>query len=165
MIPEITRSFTLALDYLRRLVADVPDERFTEQAGGASNHPAWVIGHLVYSCQAIGGEMGVETWLPAHWDKRFGTGSIPVPARGDYPSKSVLLDSLGDAQARILARLAELDDEGLKRPLPDERHRSLFPTIGHAVLHILTVHTALHVGQITVWRRAVGFGPLHDSFI
>ena len=60
MIAEVSNSYCRALDYLRRLVADVSDERFTEQNGGATSHPAWVIGHLVHSAQAIAIEMGVE---------------------------------------------------------------------------------------------------------
>ena len=35
--------------------------------------------------------------------------------------------------------------------------------LGHAVLHILTVHAALHVAQVTVWRRAVELGALVEN--
>lgn len=146
------------------MVADIPDARFAEQSHGAVNHPAWVIGHLVHSCQAIAGEMGMKPWLPDEWAACFGTGSVPQDARDRYPSKAALLDALADAQRRVLARQAELGEEGLKQPLPDERHRPMFPTLGHAVLHILTVHAALHIGQISVWRCAIGLGPLGENF-
>ena len=159
MIPEITRSYSLALDYLRRLVADVPDERFSEQPANIANHPAWTIGHLIHSAQAIAGEMGLPEWLPDDWSARFGTGSNPTSDRENYPAKSTLLESLADAEHRVLHRLSTLGESALAQPLPDVRHRATFPTLGHAVLHILTVHTALHVGQLTVWRRAAGFGP------
>lgn len=49
-----------------------------------------------------------------------------------------------------------MTDSELDSPLPDERYREVFPTLGHAVLHILTVHTAIHLGQISAWRRAMG---------
>jgi hypothetical protein len=164
VIAEVSHSYGVALDYLDRLVADVPDAMWARQAGGVVNHPAWVIGHLVHSAQAIGGEMGLEPWLPAEWGDRFGTGSVPTPMREDYPRSAALLEALADARRRVLGRLAEISEEGLAQPLPDERHRGTFPTVGHAVLHILTVHAALHVGQVTVWRRAVGLGALAESF-
>ena len=41
-------------------------------------------------------------------------------------------------------------------PLPDKRFRDTFPTLGHAVLHILAGHVAVHVGQLGAWRRAMG---------
>jgi hypothetical protein len=165
MIDEIVRSYSLTLDYLRRMVADVPVEMFTRQVAGAVNHPAWVIGHLTYSCQAIGGEVGIVPWLPGNWQELFGTGSTPLDRPNVYPGKPDLLAALADGQSRVVRRLAELGEAVLGAPLPDERHRTMFPTIGDAVLHILTSHAAVHVGQVTVWRRVVGLGPLKESFI
>jgi hypothetical protein len=46
------------------------------------------------------------------------------------------------------------------QPLPDGRYREMFPTLGHAVTHVLTAHTAAHIGQVIVWRRVMGFPPL-----
>ncbi|HZZ27343.1 MAG TPA: DinB family protein [Pirellulales bacterium] len=165
MIPEILNSNAMTLDFLRRLVDDVPDELMTKQPPGVVNHPAWVLGHLVYSLEAIGGEMGLSSWLPADWQPRFGTGSIPSDHREAYPSKESLLAALADCQHRITKQFAVLGEHGLQHALPDEKHRAFFPTIGHAVLHILTAHAALHVGQITIWRRAVGLEPLHKFFV
>jgi len=165
MIPEITNSFAFSLDFLRRLVADVEEGRMTEQVGGVVNHPTWVIGHLVYSCQEMGGELGASPWLPEDWAARFGTGSVPTADRAAYPAKSVLLENLAEGQRRLVEALAATGEDGLAAPLPDERLHHLFPTLGHAVLHILTAHTAVHVGQISVWRRAVGMGPLEEIFV
>lgn len=165
MIAEILNSYSLSLRYLRQLVADVPDEMFTDQRSGAVNHPAWVIGHLTYSAEAIGGEIGLAPWLPGDWAPRFGTGSVPTADRQMYPDKAALLDSLSDAEVRLSDRLLSIGDDGMMDPLPDIRHRESFPTIGHAVLHILTSHAAVHIGQLTVWRRVVGYGPLERSFV
>lgn len=38
--------------------------------------------------------------------------------------------------------------------LLDERHRATYPTLAHAVLHVLVGHTAFHVGQLVAWARA-----------
>jgi hypothetical protein len=165
MIAEILRSFGLTLDYLNRLVADIPDEAMTKQTAGAVNHPAWVIGHLAFSCQAIGGEIGLAAWLPGDWKERFGTGSTPSEARAAYPSKNELLAALADGRRRLETRLREMSDAEMGKPLPDESHRAMFPTVGHAVLHILTAHAAVHVGQISVWRRVAGFWPLETPFV
>lgn len=163
MHDAILRTFGMTLDYLRRLVADVAEEQMTRQPAGAVNHPAWILGHLVYSCQAIGGELGLQPWLSHDWRRRFGTGSTPVADRACYPSKSELLQQLAEGQRRLTERLRELGDAGLKEPLPDERYRSEFPTVADAVLHILGAHAAVHVGQVSVWRRVAGFAPLRDT--
>jgi hypothetical protein len=164
MIDEILGSFTKTLEFLQRLVADVPDQRLTHQPVGVVNHPAWIIGHLAYSFQLIGIEMGLKPWLPEYWDQKFGTGSMPGDTRDDYPSKADLLDRLSDGQRRVGDRLKSLGENDLAKPLPDVRLRPVFPTLGHAVLHVLTSHAAVHVGQLSVWRRAIGLEPLKEVF-
>ena len=162
MIDEIIRSNSLIINDLRRLIEDVPDEMMTRQVAAVVNHPVWVIGHLTQSCEAIGGELGIKPWLPVDWRQKFGTGSMPIVERGKYPSKADLLNSLADAQRRVVAGLNVMGEQGLSAPLPDIRYREVFPTIGQAVLHVLTAHAALHVGQLTVWRRTVGLPPLTE---
>jgi hypothetical protein len=164
MIDELLNSFRLTLDYLRRLVADVPDADLCRQPHGVVNHPAWVIGHLTYSCQAMGGELGLAPWLPAEWEAKYGTGSVPTSDRSAYPTKAELLAALADGEARLTRRFLELGDAGMEVPLPDERYRDIFPRVGHAVAHILTSHAAVHVGQVSVWRRVAGYPPLTETF-
>src|SRR4051794_11615278 len=98
MIAEVLNSFALNLDFLRKMVADVADERMTCQPKGVVNHPAWTIGHLVFSCQQIGEEIGVKAWLEGRWREQFGTGSKPSSDASKYPGKSALLKALHDAQ-------------------------------------------------------------------
>jgi hypothetical protein len=108
--------------------------------------------------------MGISPWLPKTWGQQFGTGSVPSDAREDYPTKAELLTLLADGERRVAEQVVKLGESGLAAPLPDVLHRHLFPTLGHAVLHILTSHAAVHVGQVSVWRRVVGLGPLTEMF-
>ena len=156
MVPEILNSLALNLDFVRRTIADLDDDQMVGQVGGVVNHPAWTIGHLVGSFQLMGGELGVGPWLPEGWAERFGTGTTPLGDANVYPGKADLLHALDDGQRRLVEALAGTGDADLARPLPDERYRDRLPTIGHALLHILASHTAMHVGQLAVWRRAHG---------
>ncbi len=162
MIDEILNSYDLHLKFLRRLVSDLDDGQMVAQPDSVPNHPAWTIGHLVFSCQAIGGELGIPTWLPVEWEGRFGTGSNPVADESAYPNKNALLAALSDGQEKVTAVLRAMSQAGLSQPLPDVRYRDKFPTIGHAVIHILSGHTALHLGQLTVWRRAMRLAAMPE---
>jgi hypothetical protein len=164
MIDHILRSHGLTLDYLGRLVADLDDSQIVLQPAGAVNHPAWVLGHLIYSCQLIGGEVGLPPWLTAHWADCFGSASAPSADPSVYPPKADLLHALDDARARLAARLTAMGEAELAAPLPDVRYRATFPTIGHAVLHILVAHASMHVGQVAVWRRVAGLPPVPEPF-
>jgi hypothetical protein len=152
----VLHSFSYALDYLREQVADVPAADMVAQPNGIANHPAWVIGHLTYTCQLLGGVVGVPEWLPDDWTKRFGTGSVPVADAGAYEPKEKLLAILRDAQSRITRAVEGLDETQLDEPFPDPAFRDVFPTVRHALTQVLVGHAAFHVGQVSVWRKAMG---------
>jgi uncharacterized damage-inducible protein DinB len=167
MVPELLNSLTLNLDFLRRMVDDLDEDQVVGQVTGVVNHPAWTLGHIVHSFESMGGELGMSSWLPKDWAKRFGTGAVPVGDATAYPNKAALLDALDDGQKRLNERLAQMSADDLAQPLPDARYRDRIPTVGHALLHILASHTAMHVGQMAVWRRAMGLPvvnePLHNG--
>jgi uncharacterized damage-inducible protein DinB len=161
MIPELIGSFDRSLAFMRGLVADLSDEEMVLQPPGAPNHAAWTLGHVSHSCQAIAGELGVAPWLPGDWETRFGYGSTPAAAADSGgSSKAELLSMLADASDRLRAVLLATDERRLKDPLPDEKTREILPTLGDALLQIVSAHTAFHAGQLAAWRRAIGRPPV-----
>jgi hypothetical protein len=151
---DVLNSYKLILDDARRMVRGLTEEQMALRPLGL-NPPAWILGHLVCSAQAMGGELGIAPWMPDRWVALFGAGSRPSEQEG-YPPKRELLDALEDAYQRLALRLNQLGEAGMSLPLPDERCRAELPTLGHALVHILSGHTALHVGQLSAWRRAAG---------
>ena len=158
----ILRSFRMNMAYCRALLADVPASDMAAQPVAGMNHAAWIAGHLAHSFQAIGGELGMPPWLPDGWAPLFGTGSRALPDAGAYPDKAVLIEALEDGAGRLVDRLESAGDSELARPLPDERYRHVFPTLGAAVLHVLIAHAAVHLGQLSAWRRALRLPPVPD---
>ena len=155
MIDEILNSYRISLDRVRGLVADLNEDQMVSQTVALPNHPAWTIGHLIYSAHMIGQEMGISPWLDEAWLEPFRKGATPQADISAYPSKEELLSTLDSASARLSQKLQAMTDDDLAGPLPDSRYRNVFPTLGHAVLHILTAHTSIHVGQLSAWRRSM----------
>ena len=145
----VLHSFAYALDYLRDLVADVPPGDMVRQPPAIPNHPAWTIGHLAFSCQLLGGVIGVEKWLPRDWPGRFGTGSIPTADASLYEPKEKLLVMLTDAQSRLTRAVEQFPKLRLDQAFPDASYLHVFPTIRHALTQVLVGHTSMHVGQLT----------------
>lgn len=160
----VLHSFAYCLDYLREQVADVAAGDMVAQPNGNTNHPAWVIGHLTYTCQLLGGAIGLPEWLPGDWARRFGTGSLPVADASLYESKDKALAMLRDAQSRMTRAVQELDDSRLDAPFPEESYRYVFPTVRHALTQVLVGHTANHVGQVSLWRKAMGLPRMARPF-
>jgi uncharacterized damage-inducible protein DinB len=82
-----------------------------------------------------------------------------VPKPGGYPGKHVILESFKTAHERLVTITRTARTETL-HALPPERFRSRFPTAGHVALHMLTNHEAVHLGQLSAWRRALGLPPV-----
>jgi hypothetical protein len=160
----VLHSFAYSLDFLRQQVADVAPPDMIAQPNGVMNHPAWVIGHLTNACQMLGRSIGLPKWLPKDFGKRFGYGSMPVADAALYPKKEEALDMLRDAQDRFTQAVDLLNDSQLDQPFPVESYLYVFPTIRHALTQVLVGHTAYHVGQIGVWRKAMGLPPMGRSF-
>lgn len=160
----VLHSFGYCLDFLREQVADVAAIDMTAQPNGIMNHPAWVIGHLTHTCQLLGGVVGIPEWLPGDWAERYGTGSVPVSHVAMYETKDEALAILGDAQSRMTQAVERLDDSRLDQPFPDESYLDVFPTVRHALTQVLVGHTANHIGQVSVWRRAMGLPGMKRAF-
>lgn len=160
----VLHSFAYCLDYLREQVSDVEAAEMVAQPFGIINHPAWVIGHLTHTCQLLGGVLGVPEWLPESWAELYGTGSVPVADASRYENKARALGILRDAQSRLVSAVRRADDFQLDEPFPERSYRDVFPTVRHALTQVLVGHTANHVGQVSVWRRAMGFPPMGRAF-
>lgn len=155
MTPAL-RSFAYNLDYLRAQVADVEPADMVAQPPGVPNHPAWTLGHLTYSCQKLGSCIGLEPWLAPEYRQKHAGQSVPVADIRAYDSKVVALGRLADGQQRITRAIEALNDGELDAPLPDPTYLRHFTTVRLALTQVLVGHTAFHVGQISVWRRAMG---------
>jgi hypothetical protein len=146
--------------YCRRLMADIPDERMTEQPLPGVNHPAWILGHLAVTADFAAASLGAEKTLPREWGPLFGPGSKLSATRSTYPSKDELLGTLEQRfeVAREKAAVATL--EQLSKPSTNARTKDALPTIQDGITFLLTGHFGGHLGQLSAWRRMIGMPPM-----
>ena len=157
MIEALLAMYEKNLDYSRRLVADIPDARATAQPSPQSpmNHAAWVLGHLAQVADFYGTQLGLPATAPKEWGAMFGGSSKPSDGQG-YPSKAALLKALEDGHARVAAAVRAKETALWQTPPADEKRRQRFPTMGHFLVHVLINHEAIHLGQLSAWRRVQG---------
>ena len=60
--------------------------------------------------------------------------------------------------------MSELDDVQLDAPFPDPSYHYVFPTIRHFLTQVLAGHTAYHIGQVNLWRKAMGLPRMGRAF-
>ncbi len=160
MIPEMIGSLDLTVAFIRDQVADLTDEEMILQPTGFPNHAAWTLGHVIYSFQAIAGELGQKSSLPDDWESQFGYGSTPNPLVSERSRKTVLLSALEEASQRLRTALLETDQNTLADPLPNEGDQEILSTKGHLLVQVVVGHTSYHAGQLASWRRAIGRKPV-----
>jgi hypothetical protein len=157
----------LGLMYTERLLAGVASETYARFArpGGtlvASNHFAFVLGHLSIYPQRVMQHLGLPagvTAAPSNYDALFKAGvECQDDAEGKiYPPLDELKSRFFDGHRAAIAAVEAAADEAFAAPNPTEgRMRELFPTVGAAVNFYLIGHVQVHMGQISAWRRAMG---------
>ena len=149
--------FEQNLAYARKLVADLNDDQMTTQPVGTSvlKHAAFVIGHLAWVCDFGVTLLGESAAVDPKWRDLFSLTAKPLSDRSVYPSRAALVKAFEDAHARLVMVALAAKPELLQQP-PPERFRNRFPTLAHVALHMLTNHEAVHLGQLSAWRRACG---------
>jgi hypothetical protein len=157
MLMEALRPvYDFNLFYAQRLVADLAEADLCAQPieGVVMNHPAFLIGHLAWAndngVSIVGG-----TPVLATFKELWGMGAKPSEDRSQYPSKADLIKTLEVSHERLAAAVGKYPKRLLKTPAP-ERMRKMFPTVGHMLLGLMTSHYAVHLGQLSAWRRAMG---------
>ena len=146
------------LNYAQRLVADIPEDQMCAQPvpGRVMNHAAFLLGHVAWVNDGIASLISGAPQRLADWKEVHGMGANPTADRSCYRSKEELLNAYAEAHARLAEAYTNASPEVLARPAP-ERMRARFPTVGHVAITMMTSHGALHNGQMSAWRRAMGW--------
>lgn len=152
---QLLFSYRWGAEQFERLASDIADERFTAQPVSEINHPAWLFGHITSYHQVIVDLLaGNEFANP--WDAPCGKNSEPNPDRAAYPAKVAILAAhrhgFDQAAAAILEAPASAWTAALEHPTWGKQ----FDTVAPAVVFLATTHQALHLGQLSGWKRAAG---------
>lgn len=144
-------------EYAERLVADLtPDEMIAQPvAGVVMNHPAWVLSHLSAYAPVMTKMLGgVEPADPL--THRYGRESSPQADLGEYPPRDALVAHFLTVRHQLAEAFTKADEDHLGAPVLIERWKSRWPSIWHACVTLMTTHEAVHLGQLSAWRRAGG---------
>ena len=156
MLEHVLRASQSNVAYANKLVADLSEEQMCAQPAPGMNHAAWVLGHLAFVFDSMTAVFDQKPTMTPEWKTLFNLASKPLPDATAYPSKAELLAAYETNYGRIVELVRATNEEMLAREFPNPRLRPLLPTVGVAMVHILTSHQGVHLGQLSAWRRALG---------
>ncbi len=157
----ITHGLVLSLGYARALLTGIEADQFAHMPVPGLNHPAFCYGHLsLYPNRvfAFAGRHDQQIEIPFD-DELFAMGAECVEQDGRYPDRDLIVNTFFEGYERLLEVLPTIDGDVLERELPIEgRLKEMFPYIGSAVSFMSGPHVMVHLGQVSMWRRAMGMG-------
>ena len=165
MRTQVLNIYAMTLDASQKLMTDIPCERCAELPFDSAKHPGWVLGHLSIASGMIaaylGGEEGISG-VPEDWMKSCAPG-VPITAdRGQFGTRDQLMSEMVRVHALAAERFGNVSDADLAKPFPNPDYRAFWPTLADGAFYLLAYHEGYHLGQLSSWRRAVGFGPAPD---
>lgn len=143
--------------YGLRLVEDLSDVQFVAQPipGRVINHPAWILSHLnLYSGIAAAMLRGEPFADPI--DHPHGMKSEPSNDPRVYGPRGELIERFRATHEAADRALESTRAEALAAANPIDRWRAMAPTVGDMLLILMVKHESHHLGQLSMWRRAMG---------
>jgi len=160
-LEQEVKVYQFMLGYGEMVLADIAEEDCTKLICEGGVSPAWIIGHLGFVANRIlalcGGEPKIDFDA---WQPLFGGGTKPTEAAEGYPSWDELKDTWRQGHADLAAIAPTVSAEQLSQPNPNDRMKEALPTIEDFLSFVLTGHDAMHLGQLSTWRRVQGRPPL-----
>lgn len=151
---DIVFSYRWSAETMQKLVSDVADDQFASQPVGAINHPAWLFEHVsIYN-----GVIAALLWgepFDDPWAQPCGKNSEPSSDRSAYPSKDEIVSRFSAGFAKASQAIGAAPPEAWTVALDHPTWGTQFETVAPAVTFLATTHLALHLGQLSGWRRAM----------
>ncbi|QDT69014.1 DinB superfamily protein [Planctomycetes bacterium MalM25] len=147
-------SYKWCADTFERLVSDVEEDQFAAQPVEAINHPAWLLGHITTYHDVIVSLLAGKAF-DNPWDAPCGKNSTPTADRSVYPSKEAILRAHREGFERGSKAIAAAPAEVWAAPFEHPVWGKQFDSVAPAVIFLATTHQALHLGQLSGWRRAM----------
>ena len=163
VISGFQRQLTTARDTSERYLADFQTpEQWTYQVHDKANHALWFAGHMGQTDNFLISLVAPEKAVSKDgWAAQFGMGSRPTNNPNDYPAVLEVLDYMRDRRRVLMEILGALSEEDLDRRTPEGAPE--FLATYRQVFELAVWHEGIHVGQLTVARRALGHEPLIDA--
>lgn len=158
-LDALAQAHVAAKAILHRYVDDLKPEEFLHQPIPGANHAAWVVGHLARSARVACEQLGLPDLpeLPKDWDADYRPTRAAAPARQKAGDPMEMLRLFDLHQDKLIAGLKTADLAKLAEPAPWPS--PLFADRGQFI-HFLSIHVAVHAGQLSLIRRSLGKAPV-----
>jgi hypothetical protein len=156
-VESIVYAWDNQLRYALALVEDLTDAQMVLRPGGNMNHPAWILGHVSIYHPVVVQLLKGEPIDDPKDNMMFGfAGHGPLDDIAKYGGKQTILTRYADGHERVAQALLAAPAEAFIRKPTLDRWAKNYPTVEFMLPDLLLHHESIHIGQISIWRRAAG---------
>ena len=160
-VQSIVYPWDNGLRYALALLDDLTDSQMLIRPGDNMNHPAWILGHICIYHPIVPALLRGESFDDPADDRSYGfRGRGPLSDPEVYGSKETQLQRFINGHEAVAQALLSATPEQLSRPPSLARWSESYPTVEFMLPDLLLHHESLHIGQLSIWRRAAGFPPV-----
>lgn len=161
MLEQQCRLYAFNLWALENMTADISEDEMRQQPVPGTNPPIWILGHLAAATDYASKALGLPSACPKSWHMDFGPGSTPLQMHEPAPTKEELMAAIRAGHQRVTEAAQQATPQQLAGPHPVKILAGTpIETIGDFLSHLMNTHEALHIGQLSMWRRMTGRKPM-----
>ncbi len=159
-VESIVYAWDNGLRYAEALLKDLTDDQML-RPGGNMNHPAWILGHMSLYYPIVPALLRGESFPDPADDEWFGfRGRGPQDDMTLYGSKAAQVERMIDGHEQVAQALLGAAEADFRRPPSLPRWSAMYPTVEFMLPDLLLMHENIHIGQLSLWRRAAGLAPV-----
>jgi hypothetical protein len=156
-VASVVYAWDNQLGYALALLDDLTDQHMVLRPGRSMNHPAWILGHVSAYHPVVVDLLAGRPFADVKDDVLYGfAGQGPVDDVAAYGTKQSIVERFAEGHERVAQALLAAKPEDFQRRPSLERWAQAYPTVEFMLPDLLLHHESLHIGQISIWRRAAG---------
>lgn len=145
------------IQYLKKLVHNIPENQLYEKQLEGYNSAGWILGHICIEADDVFAQLDIDhPKVSPQWTNWFRNSSGKITSLENLPTKSELIQVLDIRYNLLCEAYLNLSEERLKGPHPSIFMKEIVSSFDAWYAHHLTTHIAVHCGNLAVWKKIIG---------
>lgn len=156
MTSTITSLARFQLNYLKKLVANIPDDRLYEKQLDGYNSAGWILGHIYVEADDVLNFLNIPYEQNDLWKSLFYNTAGRLQSLDNVPEKGELVEKLYERYDQLIDVYENLSTEQRSAPHPSKMVKDILPNVDAWFAHHITTHISIHCGNLVVWKKMIG---------
>lgn len=156
MKETIAALYNFQLNYLEKLVHNIPEERLYEKQLEGFNSAGWILGHIFVEAEDLLNFLEIPYEQNETWTALFRNTTGKIKDLENVPTKAEMLDKIRTRYDALLDVYLSLSEEQRNADHPSTLIKDMLPNMDAWFAHHLTTHISIHCGNLVVWKKLVG---------